>query len=94
MKRLLSLLLSLSVLLSTAVSAAAASNYSDLISGVLGSRLHVGVENRKNAFKLPIFRSLRRKETHDRIQKDISLIRVVIDSALDYVPDEPVNVNS
>lgn len=35
MKRLLSLLLSLSILLSTAVSAAAASNYSDLISGVL-----------------------------------------------------------
>ena len=66
----------------------------DLISGVLGSRLHVGVENRKNAFKLPIFRSLRRKETLDRIQKDISLIRVVIDSALDYVPDEPENVNS
>ena len=35
MKRLLSLLLSLSILLSTTVSAAAASNYSDLISGVL-----------------------------------------------------------
>lgn len=35
MKRLLSLLLSFSILLSTAVSAAAASNYSDLISGVL-----------------------------------------------------------
>ena len=76
MKRFLSLLLSLSILLSTAVSAAAASNYSDLISGVLddmstndSSCSGAPQQSANGAYRLAVhhcdgtqFRSLRRSD--------------------------------